>query len=58
MSFETIIGKMTPPRDDPDAMIPKAVARLLKNHVPVELIAAKKTALAPRALQTPWARRN
>jgi hypothetical protein len=39
MSFETIMGKMTPPSDDPDAMTPNAVARFLKNQVPMELIA-------------------
>jgi hypothetical protein len=58
MSLETIIGKITPPKDDPDAMVPKAVARFLKNHVPVELMAAKKIALAPSAEHTPCARRN
>jgi hypothetical protein len=40
MSFETMIGKITPPREEPDAWIPKAAARFLKNHVPTELIAA------------------
>lgn len=40
MSFETIMGKMTPPSDDPAAMTPNAVARFLKNHVPTELMAA------------------
>ena len=40
MRLETIIGMITPPRDDPEAIIPKAVARFLKNHVPTELIAA------------------
>jgi hypothetical protein len=39
MSFETMIGKITPPREEPDAMMPKAAARFLKNHVPTELIA-------------------
>jgi hypothetical protein len=39
ISFETIIGNITPPRDDPDAITPNAVARFLKNHVPIELIA-------------------
>lgn len=29
MSFETIIGNMTPPREDPDAITPKAVALFL-----------------------------
>ena len=40
MSFETIIGITTPPSEDPEAIIPNAVARFLKNHVPMELIAA------------------
>ena len=33
MSFSTMIGKMTPPSDDPDAVTPRARARFLKNHV-------------------------
>jgi len=57
MSLATIIGKITPPIDDPDAMMPIAVARFLKNHVLVELMAAKKIALAPSAEHTPCARR-
>ena len=36
ISFDTMMGKITPPRDDPEAIIPKAVARLLKNQVLVE----------------------
>jgi len=39
MSFETMMGYMTPPKEDPEAMIPKAAARFLKNQVPTELIA-------------------
>jgi hypothetical protein len=39
MSLVTIIGKITPPSDDPEAITPKAVALFLKNHVPTELIA-------------------
>ena len=37
---ETMMGKITPPRDDPDAIIPKDAALFLKNQVPFELIAA------------------
>ena len=33
MSRVTRIGKITPPRDEPDAMIPKAKARRRKNQV-------------------------
>ena len=33
MSRSTSMGKITPPRDEPDAMIPKARARRRKNHV-------------------------
>lgn len=51
-------GRMTPPSDDPEATIPKANALLLKNHVATELLAAKKIAHAPTALQIPCASRN
>lgn len=54
----TIIGKMTPPRLDPDAVIPSAKARRLANHVLTELTEALKIALAPIGLQIPWARMN
>jgi hypothetical protein len=40
ISFVTMIGKMTPPSDDPEAVIPNAVARFLKNHVGRTLLAA------------------
>ena len=36
----TMIGKMTPPRLEPDATMPKASARRRKNHVGTELKAA------------------
>ncbi len=39
MSFDTMIGNITPPMDDPEAITPKAVALFLKNHVPIELMA-------------------
>lgn len=35
----TIIGRMTPPRELPEAIIPKAMPRFLKNHVVMVLIA-------------------
>ncbi len=39
ISLETMIGRITPPNDEPEAIVPNAVARFLKNHVPTELIA-------------------
>ena len=39
MSFETMIGYITPPKEEPDAITPNAVARFLKNQVPIEPIA-------------------
>ena len=33
ISFSTMMGKMTPPSDEPEAVIPKARARRLKNQV-------------------------
>ena len=58
MRLDTMIGKMTPPSDEPDAMMPNAVARFLKNQVPTELVAAVKIAAAPKALQNPCAKKN
>lgn len=40
ISFDTIIGKITPPKDDPEVMMPKAVARFLKNQVLMDPIPA------------------
>jgi hypothetical protein len=40
ISFVTIIGMTTPPKEDPEAMMPNAVARFLKNQVPMEFMAA------------------
>lgn len=34
-----MMGKMTPPREDPDAMTPKAKARFLWNQVPTLFMA-------------------
>ena len=39
ISLATIMGNITPPREDPEAIIPNAAARFLKNHVPTELMA-------------------
>ena len=39
ISLLTMMGKITPPSDEPEAMIPNAAARFLKNHVPTELMA-------------------
>jgi hypothetical protein len=52
------MGKMTPPRLDPEAVTPRAKARRLANHVLTELTEALKIALAPIGLQIPWARMN
>ena len=38
ISLDTMMGKITPPREDPEAIIPNAVARLLKNQVLMEPI--------------------
>src|SRR5277367_4343385 len=40
ISLVTMIGRTTPPKDEPEAMTPKAVARFLKNQVPTQAIAA------------------
>lgn len=53
-----MMGKMTPPRLDPEAVMPSAKARRLANHVLTEFTLALNTALAPRGLQIPWARMN
>lgn len=55
---DTIMGRTTPPRLDPEAMIPSAKARRLANQVLTELTQALKMALAPSGLQIPWARMN
>lgn len=55
---ETMMGKITPPRLDPEAMMPSAKARRLPNQVLTELTQALKMALAPRGLQMPWERMN
>jgi hypothetical protein len=36
-SFVTMMGKMTPPSEEPLAAMPKARARFLKNHVVTQL---------------------
>lgn len=47
ISFVIIMGSTTPPSDEPEAMIPKAAARRLKNHVTREDMQQLKTALEP-----------
>ena len=44
MSRWTIIGRMTPPREDPDARMPKTRARFLRNQDVAEFIAARRSA--------------
>ena len=39
MSLLTMIGKITPPVEEPAAIMPKAAARLWKNQVGITLIA-------------------
>lgn len=58
MSWMTMMGKMTPPRLDPEAVTPRAKPRRLANQVLTELTEALKMALAPIGLQIPWARIN
>ena len=58
ISRSTMIGKMIPPTDAPDEMIPNAVERRLTNHVLTELEQELKMALTPMALQTDCARKN
>jgi hypothetical protein len=55
---DNIVGKTTPPRDEPLETIPKARARRFSNHVAVHESAGEKTKLAPSGLQIPWARKN
>ncbi len=50
---ETMIGKMTPPRELPAAMIPIAIPRFLKNQVETQPMAGLKRKQAPMAEQTP-----
>lgn len=50
---DTTMGKMTPPSEDPAAMIPMAMPRFLKNHVDTQPMAGLKRKLAPMAEQTP-----
>ena len=49
----TIIGKITPPRLEPEKTIPNANARRSLNQVETEAVATKKIADAPIGLQTP-----
>lgn len=58
MRWDTMMGKITPPKLDPAAVIPRAVARRFANQVLTELTLALKTALAPRGLQIPCERMN
>ena len=48
-----MIGKITPPRLDPEAMIPNDAALFLKNQVPTDAVAALKAMLEPRELTRP-----
>jgi hypothetical protein len=57
-SRDNMVGKTTPPSDDPLETIPKAKARRFSNQVAVQESAGENTKLAPRGLQIPWARKN
>lgn len=57
-SRDNMLGNTTPPSDEPLETIPKAKARRFSNHVAVQESADKKTKLAPRGLQIPWASKN
>jgi hypothetical protein len=57
-SRDNIVGKTTPPSDEPLETIPKAKARRFTNHVAVHESADEKTKLAPSGLQIPCARKN
>jgi hypothetical protein len=50
ISLLTMIGKMTPPVEEPAAMIPKAAARFLKNQVGITLIASLQVNIVYRGL--------
>lgn len=50
ITFVIMMGRTTPPVEDPDTTMPRARARFLKNQVMVELSDALNTALEPRAL--------
>jgi hypothetical protein len=43
-----MIGKITPPVEEPAAMMPKAAARFLKNHVGITLIASLQVSIVYR----------
>lgn len=58
ISRSTMIGKIIPPIDAPDEIIPNAVERRLTNQVLTELAEEMKIALTPMALQTDCARKN
>ena len=53
MSRSTMMGKITPPALDPEAMIPYAAPRFLLNQLGMELIDGWKIAHSPIAPQTP-----
>jgi hypothetical protein len=53
-----MIGRTTPPRDEPETMIPKAPALRLKNQVTSEDMQALKTALDPMAATMDCERKN
>jgi hypothetical protein len=49
-----MIGKTTPPADDPELTIPKTVARFLLNQEVVEVKDAVKMAPDPSELSIDW----
>ena len=53
ISLGTMIGKITPPRLDPEAMMPNEAALFLKNQVPTDPVQALNTMLEPKELTNP-----
>src|SRR5688572_468687 len=53
-----MIGRTTPPSEEPDTMIPKAKARRRMNQDTTEAIEAEKMAEEPADETMAWARKN
>jgi len=58
ISFDSMMGRTTPPKEDPAATMPTAMARCRKNQDMVDASAALKTAAEPRDETIPCARMN
>ena len=53
-----MIGKMTPPSEEPAAVSPSAIPLFLKNHVMTQVIPGPKSIEAPMAEQTDWLKKK